>query len=49
MKGWQLAIASLLYASVAWDFLKLERPGAFIAWTFYAGANLGFLYDMLRK
>jgi hypothetical protein len=45
MTGWQLVIAGALYAWVAFDFAAAGRWGMVLAFTAYAVANAGFIWD----
>jgi hypothetical protein len=43
--GWQLFVAALLYAWVAFDYATAGRWGMCLAFVAYSIANTGFILD----
>lgn len=43
-----LGASALLYVGVACGFARNGHPGLVLAWTCYAGANVGFIWDTLQ-
>ena len=48
MKLWELALAALLYASVATRYGLAGNHGLALAWGAYAVANVGFIWAAYR-
>lgn len=48
MKLWELALAALLYLSVARRYFLADDPGMTLAFVAYAVANVGFIWAAAR-
>lgn len=47
MTPWELALAGVLYLSVAYRYLQHNDPGMALAFLAYAIANVGFIWSAL--
>lgn len=48
MSGWLLGLVGVIYFGVAYGFVRDGHPGAAFAFLCYAGANAGFIYDIVK-